>query len=109
MGNDFSTSIIPPPITLRDCFIDGELNLYRYQAYRQRIDRRRLQTSRIKSLRSNIASQLNSSHQKRVVKRTPRTVKKHRLFVRGDNGELREYTMKDTLWYMLYCSQDVRV
>ena len=107
MGNDLSTSIIPPPFTLRDCFVDGELNLYRYRAYRQRKERYRLHNLRVRSLRSKMSTHSNSNHHKRVRKRNTRSTKKHRLFVRDDNGELREYTMKDTLWYRLYCYEDV--
>ena len=107
MGNNFLTSVTTPPFTIRDCSINSELNIHRYRANRQRIERRRLHNSQIKSLQSNTYSQLNSSHHKQMVKRTPRSFKKHLLFVRGDDSELREYTMKYTLWYGLYFSEDV--
>ena len=69
MGNDISTSTIPPPFTLRDCIVDGELNLYRYRAYRQRLQRNKLYNSRFRSLRSKMTSQSNTNHQKPVIKR----------------------------------------
>ena len=106
MGNNLSTSTVPPLFTLRDCFVDGELNLYRYRAFRQRIKRRRLHSSRIESIRRKMSTHQNI-HRKHVSKRSRRSVKKKHLLVRGDDGELRIYTMKDTLWYMLYCCEDV--
>ena len=107
MCNDILASTTPPPFTLRDCIVDGELNLYRYRAYRQRVQRNMLYNSRFRSFRSKMTSQSNNYHQKHDTKRKYRSIKKHRLFVREDNEELREYTMKDTLWYRLYCVEEV--
>ena len=36
MGQDISKSYIPPPLSLRDCYVDGEIDLVRYRLYRRR-------------------------------------------------------------------------
>ena len=42
MGNDLSSSIIPPPISLNDCVVDGELDIARYSIYKRRVRREKV-------------------------------------------------------------------
>ena len=41
MGNNISSSIIPPPLSLNDCIVNGDLDLLRYYMYKRR---RRIQS-----------------------------------------------------------------
>ena len=36
MGNDISQACTQPPLTLRDCLVDGQIDLARYQLYAKR-------------------------------------------------------------------------
>ena len=36
MGQDLSTAINPPPLTLTHCFVDGNIDLSRYYIYKRR-------------------------------------------------------------------------
>ena len=45
MRNDVSSSITPPPLSLQECTVDGELDLLRYYIYRRRIKKKLLQSS----------------------------------------------------------------
>ena len=38
MGQELSTAINPPPLTLQHCLIDGVLDVGRYKYYRRRCD-----------------------------------------------------------------------
>ena len=33
MGQDISTAFTPPPLSFRDCFVDGRINLAKYIVY----------------------------------------------------------------------------
>ena len=102
MGQSISSSIIPPPLTLQDCFVDGQIDIARYLYYRRRSDyislscverrkrlrRRRMQCSTVRIVKTFV--------------RAKRSVKRPALFVRDSNGELRELHPEDTLWYLLY-------
>ena len=39
MGNDLSSSIAPLPLSLIDCFVDGELDIARYYICKRRVRR----------------------------------------------------------------------
>ena len=38
MGNNISNAFTPPPLTLRDCIVDGRINLARYVNYCKKED-----------------------------------------------------------------------
>lgn len=38
MGQDISTAINQPPLTLHHCFVDGHIDLSRYYYYKRRCD-----------------------------------------------------------------------
>ena len=38
MGQDVSKSITPPPLSLQDCLINGQIDIIRYIYYRSKID-----------------------------------------------------------------------
>ena len=102
MGTDFSKDITPPPLTLLDCLIDGELNLPRYYYYRTQLDNC-LRSQRQEYCRRKRKRKLSLSDASvRNIKRQARTVKKYKVMARDKNGMLREVTPEDTLWYCLY-------
>ena len=40
MGNDLSSSIVPPPLSVNDCIVNGELDLMRYYMYKRKLRRK---------------------------------------------------------------------
>ena len=108
MGQDISKILYPPPLTFRQCFIDNKFCVYRYYFYRQRMEEEdrifqmRMDFFNISKKRkfddvsadSNSNSSSSYSHS--------RSVKKHKLLVRADDGSLRALAPTDTLWYLLY-------
>ena len=50
MGNDLSSSITPPPLSLNDCVVDGELDIARYYIYKRRVRRETNQNSAMNAL-----------------------------------------------------------
>ena len=36
MGQDISKAYTPPPLSLRDCLVDGQINLAKYMVYKKR-------------------------------------------------------------------------
>ena len=104
MGQDISKSIIPPPLTLQDCFVNGQINLARYLYYRRRSnhlmhaisgDRKLLKKKR----KYNHLDFIQNKKQKKL-----RSTKKYKSMVRDRDGVLRELLPTDTLWYLLYIS-----
>ena len=51
MGANFSKDITPPPLTLRDCLINGQINLPMYYYYRCHLDHYMKYTSQLDLLR----------------------------------------------------------
>ena len=100
MGQDLTKSITPPPLSLTQCLVDGQIDIARYIFYRRRIDgmsTNQLSMSLISKNKSTIP--YGGTKHKR---RTLRSVKRHKLLVRDDNGEVRELLSNDTRWYQLY-------
>ena len=108
MGQDVSKSITcPPPLSLQDCFIDGQINAVRYTVYRHKIDldydSNLYFSQRKKRKRKRKRDMTYSSPTKHITTSCrKRSVKKHILLVRESNGSLRELKPTDTLWYMMY-------
>ena len=106
MGQDISKTMYPPPLTFQQCFVDNEFNVYRYFMYRRRMDEEDRSFKMKMSLFQNkkkrkiddildISSGSNGSTH-------TRSVKKHKLLVRTDDGCVRALAPTDTLWYLLY-------
>ena len=106
MGNDISSSIIPPPLSLHDCLVDGELDLMRYYMYKRRVRRQSLQSTGLHEIINRkrkwcydtLASKVHSKKQKRMKRR----MKKKPLWIRDSDGKLREMQPTDTVWFKLY-------
>ena len=96
----------PPPLSLRHCLIDGHIDMQRYTAYRRKKNRRQAQTNGLKSI-------VQMKYKKNIttisiIKRKPRSIKKHRLWIRENDGQLRELKYTDTLWYLFYLKEPPR-
>ena len=50
MGNDLSSSITPPPLSLNDCVVDGELDIARYYIYKRRVRREMNQNAALNAI-----------------------------------------------------------
>ena len=85
MGNDRSLSIIPPPLSLNDYLVDGELDLMRYYMYKMRVRKQSFQSTALHDIvhlkRKRWCDTLASNeHSKK--KRIKRTMKKQQLWIR---------------------------
>ena len=109
MGNDISSSITPPPLSLQDCTIDGELDLLRYSIYRKRIKKKVLKNSLlqqfVKRKKEDDPFSIASTPKKRKYNPKERTIKKRKLMIRNADGTLRPFEPTDTIWYKLYIEQ----
>ena len=109
MGYQITSSISTIPSSLHDCFVNGEVDIYRYWTYKRR-KRRKMNNllildSIVKKTRKRTNIEMES---KPINDRTPRSVKRHKLLYRDDNGDLKEYTTSHTLWFLLYVNQKPR-
>ena len=106
MGNDISLSITPQPLSVNDCFINGELDLIRYYMYKRRLRRQLLRHTQLKEIvnhkRKGYVDTLLSNKQPNYKKRKWRSVKKRIFWIRGEDDNLRVMTPKDTVWFKLY-------
>ena len=111
MGNDISSSIIPPPLSINDCVVDGELDLMRYYMYKRRLRTQLLQSTQLKKIvnhkRKRHDNALSLKAQSLFRKRKKRTMKKRQLWIRGEDGELRVMMPTDTVWFKLYVEQPI--
>ena len=90
-----------PVLSLRACFVDGKLVIMRYRRYshkrRQKSESSRILTSLITKKPKTNHSGLNAEKVS-----NSRSVKKHKVIVRNDEGEFHEILPADTLWYRYY-------
>ena len=103
MGQSIAKSLNPPPLSLVDCIVDGKLDLIRYYHIRRILDEQEEEfqfnmTTFFKKKRKieSIDSICSVKEQKH------RSVKKHKLYSRMPDGNLRELVPEDTIWYHLY-------
>lgn len=106
MGSHNSKPFYPPPTSFSQCFVDGELCIYRYYLYRRRQDEIdnmvKFNLEVITQIKKRKLADLQISDNSKSSYKKTRTVKKHNLYVRNNDGSLRLLTPTDTLWYMLY-------
>ena len=101
MGQDISKAYTPPPLSLRDCLVDGRINLAKYMVYKKK---------KKKNAYIDIEAMVNNSKRKcnnqnissKKKKQCIRSIKRHPILCRSDDGTLREATFKDSSWYTLY-------
>ena len=104
MGNNLSFSMIPPPLSLNDCVVDGELDIARYYIYKRRVRRETNQNAALNAIinRKRKAATNVTPVSKVGKRRRCRSVGKYKLLVRNQDGTLREFLYSDTLWYLMY-------
>jgi len=96
MGQEISKSYTPPPLTLRDCLVDGQIDLTRYRLYARRVYDNEY-TDEIISQKKRQRYELESKKRKVI-----RSVKRHHIEVRKKDGSMRKLTFEDSTWYNLY-------
>ena len=108
MGQDLSTAFVPPPTSFQQCFIDGEFSLPRYIIFKRNRD---IEDQRFKMMMDFFSRKKKRKFEDIIVddisisdssSSSTRSVKKHKLLVRADDGTIRALTPTDTLWYLLY-------
>ena len=91
MGNDLSSSITPPPLSLNDCVVDGELDIARYYIYKRRVRRETNQNAALNAIiyRKRKAGTNITPVSKLVKQQSIRYICKYKLLVRNPDGTLR--------------------
>ena len=97
MGQEISQAYSPPPLTLRDCLVDGQIDLTRYRLYARRVYENEYENSIISNSNKRKKYETESKARKVI-----RTVKRHHIQVPNKDGTLRNLTFKDSTWYNLY-------
>ena len=83
MGNDISKAFTPPPLTLRDCLVDGQIDLARYRLYVRRTYEDEYED--IHQTRLNKSKPVEEPPKKKR-KKTTRSIKRHNIQVRDKDG-----------------------
>ena len=95
MGQNISKACAPPPLSLRDCIVNGKIDLTCYRLYtRRHYDHEYEQ----KKLSSTIKRKLNESQPK---PKSARSVKRHVIQLPNHNGTAHNASFKDSAWYNL--------
>ena len=102
MGQNVSKVLSSPPLTLRDCLSNGQIDPSRYYVYRRRLDVCMKGNNRDDDNKRRKRKRQDMQIQQSVKRTRSRSVKRHRLIVRDKDGSLREIKPEDTLWYLLY-------
>ena len=99
MGQEISKSYTPPPLTLRDCLVDGQFDLARYKLYARKVYESEYDEKTILNSRKRQRYESESKARKII-----RSVKRHHKQVTNKDSLLRNLTFKDSTWYNLYIS-----
>jgi hypothetical protein len=97
MGQEISQAHTPPPLTLRDCIVNGKIDLTRYRLYSRRVYENKYEDSVIFNSNKRKQYETESKARKKI-----RSVKRHHIQVPNKDGTLRSLTFKDSAWYNLY-------
>ena len=94
MGQDISTLLTLPPLSLQDCLVNDQIDIACYIYYQCKID--------IISYNDHIFNHiLKRKHNIKPEQSKPRkkiSLKRYKLLARNADGRIRELTPKDTLW-----------
>ena len=102
MGQGISSAVTPPPLTLRNCLINGRFDVAKYRWYRRSRDLYKELEEDCTRSRKRKHSQVFEDINKKKKQTRIRSIKRHKLMVRDSDGSLREIRPTDTLWYLLY-------
>ena len=97
MGNNVSSHPLLS-VTLADCYVDGSLNVYKFQIFLL-FKRKRENDEFFHNLRN---SSSVSSESQPPQKRRKREVKKHNLEIEDTNGAMTILTPQKSIWYSFY-------
>ena len=101
MGQSISKAYTPPPLSLRDCLVDGQIDLAKYRVYSKRTyGNDFIDTNGMMKNMKRKANAKPCGPKKR--KRYKRSVKRHPILLRTEDGNLRDVTFTDSTWYCLY-------
>ena len=107
-------SVFNPPLTFRECYVDGKLDIVRYFLYRRRLEENEDAMAmaseihlKLKLKRKRQAEIMSSSVSKKQRVHS-RSVKRHRILFRKDDGTLEELKPIYTIWYRLYVASPPR-
>ena len=98
MGNELSSTPILP-LSFGDCFVNGQLDIKKYQLYL--LVRRKREENIEKPINSSECSKVNEDERPHK-KRKCRSVKKHRIEITQPDGTVTYMEPKNSLWYLLY-------
>ena len=105
MGQDISKAYTPPPLSFRDCLVDGRIDIARYMVYSQSLQIDEDSEELEDLLHSNFKKRDNESNDtsaRKKARRTPRSIKRFPILCRADDGSLRVATTEDSNWFRLY-------
>jgi len=100
MGQDLSKAYTPPPLTFRDCLVDGRIDVAKYMIYNESMLEEELLDSN--EVSNNNKRKLSHEDSDTSTKKKKRSIKRYPFLCRADDGSLREATFKDSSWYRLY-------
>ena len=102
MGNNLSSPSILP-LTFGECFINGKLNIMKYQLYLL-VKRKREENL---DIRINCSDSVNMHEEERPKKmRKTRSVKKHQIKISNPDGTFTYMEPRTSLWQMLYVNRE---
>ena len=103
MGQNLSTAITPPPLTFQDCVSDGKVHIERYFYFKRREEQMNADLDQLINSVVNKKRTLDEDHSGFIdTTKTARSIKRHKLLARDDDGSLREVKHTDTIWYRVY-------
>ena len=97
MGQDISKAVTPPPLSFRDCLIDGRIDVAKYMIYSQSIFEEdtfdMVEFSNCNKRKRYDHDSVTSSNKKA----RQRSAKRFPILCRGDDGSIREVTSQDSI------------
>ena len=104
MGFDIASYLEPPPISISDCLVNGEIDIHRYRMYKRRKLRKELQSNILNSIIRKHQNKRKRGNEEVFIppRKRVRSVKRHKLFYRDSDGNLKEFRSCNTLWWLLY-------
>ena len=100
MGQDISKAFTPPPLTFRDCLIDGCIDVAKYMIYSQSIIEE--ETLDIEEFSNTNKRKCYDQDSVTSSNKKARSTKQFLILCRTDDGSIREATFEDSTWYRLY-------
>ena len=100
MGQDISKAFTPPPLTFRDCLIDGRIDVAKYMIYSQSIIEE--ETLDIEEFSNTNKRKCYDQDSVTSSNKKARSTKRFPILCRADDGSIREATFEDSTWYRLY-------